>query len=327
MKAKGNNNQSTWPERLTRLRRRAIRQVFRDVAPAPSAFVAGSGRSGTTWVEDLINHRGDHRIVFEPFWAERVPLCRSFRDRQYLRPENNSPQFLNPARTIFAGDFRNEWTDPFSDRLIYRKRLVKDIRANLFLRWLHVHFPALPIVLVLRHPCAVAVSQIKYGWEWHLGDLLEQPELVEDFLAPFVEVIRGARDDFERAIILWCVENLVALRQSQPGDFLLIFYEEVIREPQREMERLFAFLGQSVTPEVFEKFGRPSELSRKDSAIKTGADMISSWRKHVSPAQMQRAGELLATFGLSDIYGEDPLPNPNAAASLHSRQTSELSPL
>ena len=32
-----------------------------------SVFLAGSGRSGTTWLSEIINHRRGYRYVFEPF--------------------------------------------------------------------------------------------------------------------------------------------------------------------------------------------------------------------------------------------------------------------
>ena len=51
-----------------------------------SVFLAGSGRSGTTWVSAVINHQGAYRLVFEPFHPGKVRMMRGFRRRQYLRP-------------------------------------------------------------------------------------------------------------------------------------------------------------------------------------------------------------------------------------------------
>jgi sulfotransferase family protein len=303
-------------KRRRAVKRRLLRPFFVDLASAPTAFVAGSGRSGTTWVEDLINHRGDHRIVFEPFWGRQVPSFRHFNERQYLRPGDESPRFLDPVRQVLDGKLRSAWTDQMVDRLIYRRRLIKDIRASLFLNWLHHRFQSLPIVFVMRHPCAVVTSQLKLRWQPELDQALDQPELVQDFLAPFMDVLQSVKGEFERAIAFWCVENYVVLKQFAPDEVLLVFYEEALRQPEHEMQRLFGFLQQPLDAHLFEHYSRPSEQTRTDSAICTGEDPVSAWRKQVTAVQVQRAVEILAAFGLDRIYAEDPIPNSVAARQM-----------
>lgn len=47
---------------------------LQDKADGQVVFVAGSRRSDTTWLQEIINYRRDHRILFEPFFHARVPL-------------------------------------------------------------------------------------------------------------------------------------------------------------------------------------------------------------------------------------------------------------
>lgn len=146
------------------LRRKVLRHLLIDRGDfRQTVLVAGSGRSGTTWVQEIINHRGSYRVVFEPFHPKKIGALSQWKERQYLRPENDSARFLGPAGDILSGRIRNEWVDQHNRRLIAGKRIVKDIRTNLSLRWIKEHFPEVPIVLVLRHPCAVASSQLKGG--------------------------------------------------------------------------------------------------------------------------------------------------------------------
>jgi len=292
---------------------RRPRRFFLDLAGRDVVLVAGSGRSGTTWLMDLINYRGDHRAVFEPFWKVKVPLCRQFERRQYLRPDNTAPGFLKAARSIVYGRLRNTWTDKRVYRRIYRRRLIKDIRANLLLGWLHRRFPFVKIVYLMRHPCAVAVSQLKMGWRSPVADLLDQSELVNDHLEPFEPLIRSAEDNFERRILLWCADNYVPLRQFRSEGVCLVFYEELVSNPEPTIDRLFGFLSRPVEQGVFAQLEVPSRLCREDSAVLTGEDRLAGWRKDVGPDRMARAGEILAAFGLDGIYGPDPLPRPEAA--------------
>jgi len=143
---------------------------------------------------------------------------RTFRNRQYLRPDDDDPRFVDPARLVLTGKLRNVWADNFNRRLIAKKRLIKDIRANLFLKWLDVHFPGMPIVLLLRHPFAVASSRLHHDWSNDLADFLKQDALMADFLEPHRRLIETVGDPFEKHVVQWCVENWVPLKQFRRGD-------------------------------------------------------------------------------------------------------------
>ena len=281
---------------------------FFDLAWRPTVFLAGTGRSGTTWVEEIINWRHDYRVIFEPFYPARVPLCGVFPETTYLRADEPAPDHYRAARTVVSGRFRNSWTDQFNHRRIYRKRLIKDVRANLFLHWLHRRFPALPIVFLVRHPCAVVVSQQKALWRPSAAEFLEKPALVSDYLEPFVNVIQSVEDDFDQKVIAWCVKNFVPLQQFRRGEMLVMFYEDLVTEPETEIRRLFEFLGQTFTPEALAQWKRPSALVRADSAIVTGDDSLNAWRRHLTGKQIGRAVSLLREFGLDRLYGAESSP-------------------
>lgn len=289
---------------------------FVDLAPATAAVVAGSGRSGTTWLQELINYRNDHRVIFEPLYTDKVPFIRHFCEKQYLRSSDDSPQFLEPVSRILSGDFRNEWTDQFNDRQNYRRRLVKEVRANLLLHWLRTHFPQVPVILILRHPLAVVASQLTHGWAASLDMYFGQSELVADFLSPFGHVREMCQDEFDQLLLQWCIENYVPLKQFDPDGLQLFFYEELVANPGRELPRLFAFLKRSLTPSVFSQSLKPSALARGDSAIMTGEDALDAWRKHVGIERMRRAMQILRVFGLDQIYHEETMPSSKAAFEL-----------
>jgi hypothetical protein len=281
---------------------------FLDLASRPTAFLAGTGRSGTTWLEEIINWRHDYRVVFEPFYPARVPFCSGFPETTYLSAAESALDHYRVARTVLSGRFRNSWTDQFNHQRIYWKRLIKDVRANLFLHWLHRCFPALPMVFLLRHPCAVVVSQQKALWRPSAVEFLEKPALVRDYLEPFVEVIRSAEDDFDQKVIAWCVKNFVPLQQFRRGEMLVMFYEDLLTQPETAIRRLFDFLKQRFTPESLTQLKRPSALVRADSAIVTGNDPLSSWRQHLTDKQVERAVSRLREFGLDRIYGAESSP-------------------
>jgi hypothetical protein len=294
-------------------RKLGLRWVI-DLAPdvASTLFLAGTARSGTTWLSDLINFRNDYRYVFEPFHGERVPETRSFGFRTYLRPDAEAPELTSITREILCGRIRNPWTERFNRRLIARQRLIKEVRANLFLKWLREKFPELKIVFVLRHPCAVAQSHSTKNYGDSLEALLQQRELVSDFLAPHRDFLANLEGCFERAVALWCIETLVPLSQLAPGDVHLMFYEDLLQDAEGTLRRLFNYLGRPFDPAIERVLTRPSATSTRESAVTEGRDPLTAWQGRVSDEQVKAALAMLDRFGLGGIYASGPLPSADA---------------
>jgi hypothetical protein len=276
-----------------------------------TVFIAGSGRSGTTWLSGLLNHDAAYREVFEPFHPGKNARFQDFKSKQYLRPADRRDAFLTPAEEAVTGRLRSRWSDR-GGALVARRRLVKDIRANLLLGWLAENFPGMPIVLLMRHPCAVVSSRLALGWRDNLDETISQRELVEDHLLPVEGRIRAARDPFERHLFLWCIDNFVPLRQFRPGEIQLLFYENLVLEPEPELRRLFRFVGRDYDDRVLAKLGRPSRTSRRGEGIPS----VDGWRGRVDEGLLEKAVEILSLFGLDRIYGSGPVPDPAGAFAL-----------
>lgn len=288
-----------------------------------SVLLAGVGRSGTTWAANLLNDRNQYRVIFEPFHPHRVPEAGCFEYLQYLRPDCARPDLYDAARRILTGRYRNSWCDTENRKRVARRRLIKDIRSNLMLKWLHSRFPAMPIILVLRHPCAVANSwsRLKWGTEdggvrTDLEILLSQDELVSDHLQPFLPLAESITTDFERHVLVWCILNYVPLRQLSGDDVLLVFYEELCLNPEKELMRMHSFLGRKPSPLDRQLWARPSSQSRPDSAIVRGGDLIDDWKRNVPEDCYRRAMDIISSFGLDTIYSTDSHPNIAAAYRL-----------
>lgn len=303
-------------------------RIFIDQNPdyRASIFIAGVGRSGTTWVSEIINYKNEYRYIFEPFHPYKVSEVQKFVYHQYIHPQNRDPQLLEPAKAILSGRIRNGWTDAYNRKMFSNKRLIKDIRANLLLKWLHVNFPEMPIILLFRHPCAVANSWMKLGWEkeslgtrTNIETCLSQKELVEDFLKPFKGHIESAQDSFERNVFFWCIQNYVPLRQFAKNEIHLAFYENFCQRPEDEIERLFSFLSSHFDKKVFATLRKPSLVTSRKSEIMTGGSLIDGWRKYITNEQIQRSADILNLFGLDCIYSQDSAPHVDNAYEMLAR--------
>jgi hypothetical protein len=289
--------------------------------PSASVILAGKGRSGTTWMGNIINYKRDYRYVFEPFFPREVEICRHFGPKRYIRPDSPAPLYKDPIEKVLSGRVRNDWTDSGNyknSRRLFSKRLIKSIRATLFLKWIKNHYPKVPIILALRHPCAVVNSIKRQGWGTVLQVMISQEELVEDFLTPFLSQINDAQNEFERHIFSWCIENYVILKQFREGEIHLLFYEHLWQNPEQETEELFNFLGKKRSGRALRAVRKPSKTTGAKSreAIVSGKDVLGKWRKHFTADQIERAVEILSVFGLDQIYTDDLIPSKSGALSI-----------
>jgi hypothetical protein len=174
----------------------------------------------------------------------------------------------------------------------------------------------MPIVLCLRHPCAVVHSRTTLGWDGHLRAITSQRDLLEDHLRPWIGLIEGASSPALRQAILWCVETLVPLRQFSPGELQVVFYERFCVEPRVEIQRLFDYLRRPFDDRILKALDRPSWVSKPTSAVVVGTDRLGSWRRTMPQQSIEEVLATVAAFGLDGVYSKDDLPDPAAVEAI-----------
>lgn len=287
-------------------------------------WLVGDGRSGTTWLANILNYHQKYRFMFEPFH----PIVKSmhwFEPFQYLRPECNQERLTLVAGAIFSGRFQDKRVDQFNNITLQQGILVKDIFTHLMMGWVKRQFPDIKQILMLRHPCAVAVSKAKLKkyavWVSEIDKLLSQTDLFQDFLYPFGQDIKRYTETyFENLIAIWCVVHYVPLCQFDQKHLHLVFYEELCTNPENEIRRLLTFLGhnsEDLQPDLITRFRAPSQTCRQDSAVYTKDNLINWWHSELTTSQLCKANDILKIFELDQIYQSDsPMPNCIAAESV-----------
>jgi hypothetical protein len=273
-------------------------------------LIAGTARSGTTWLGELIASQVNCRVMFEPFQPRKVAAYRPFEYFQYLRPDQDHAGMQQFCTAVFTGRIRNWWIDQEVARLRPQYRLVKEIRANLLLGWIARRFPEVPRLFIVRHPCAVVQSRLQLGWatDTDIASFLAQPDLVQDHLAEFLHLVQAARTDAGKHAVIWCISHLVPLRQFAAGGLPIVFYEDLVTQPTVEIPRVFGALGRPYESTVFDSLAVPSASTRGPSAGIAAADRISGWQSTLSRAQIDEILAIVDAFGLGHLYGESPVP-------------------
>lgn len=302
-----------------------------------TVFLSSGARTGSTWVSEIINFENDYRFLFEPF-SMVVPLRPSWApqlvpdDRlRYIRPDCDDPDLIGQAERVISGRFRHPEVDQYNYNLkiAFDKRLVKETKSNLYLKWLHRRFPQMKLLLLMRHPIPTVLSRMHAVADFdrsrrdaeYRSLMFGQPELFEDHLAPFRDVLESATSVVEQRLAVWCVQNFVPLRQFAAGEVHVMFYESLCVDPATELRRLYAFLGDDLDDarlaRAMRRLRRPSStIHRELKAFPEGWDVVSRWQSEATSEDVASAKRLLGAFGLDAIYGEDPMPNVDASLTL-----------
>jgi hypothetical protein len=227
-----------------------------------------------------------------------------------MRPGEQNEELFEYCLKVFSGDIRHDWIDRQVEHLFPRYRLIKEIRGNLFLKWIHNRFPDIPILFVVRHPCAVVLSRMELGWatDEDIEPFLSQANLVEDFLHEKMGIIESAKTAEEKHAIIWCISNLVPLKQFNYHGLNVFFYENLCLKPETEAPRIWSTIKHEYRDSVLEHFGKPSTTTVSSSAIVTGKEKLTRWKKELSPKQIHNILSIVENFDLGDIYADSVSP-------------------
>jgi hypothetical protein len=280
--------------------------------PEDAVVIAGSGRSGTTWVEEIVNAGRWARVMFEPLRVSEVPELRPLGAYTYLRPGDT--RHLRLVERLLSGQPRhNRWINHQNYTRVATRRIVKEIRGHCMLAWLQSAFPQTPLVFTVRHPVTVVASQERMGWRGQLDRFTSQPDLVADHLGPILSTIEGVEAPVQKLAAQWCVENLVAFRTLGATDATLVSYEALAADPPTWTPRLLAAVGRADDASRLADVGaRPSKMARSDSVVRHGGDAVADAFRRVPQETRRQVLEVVEACGLGALYGDDPSPDAQA---------------
>ena len=220
--------------------------------------------------------------------------------------------------TVLSGKMRNLWVDRLNRSRIPRGRVIKDPYATNLGPYLAARFPEMPLILLLRHPVATAHSALSLGWKEDLETFLDQEDLITGLFAaqaPLVEsFVAEERQTVAGFVLRWCLENYLPVHMLSRASTHVVFYEDLLRSDEAELDRLAAFLqrrcaatwsGWRPDPALLL---RPSASSRRGGDGRSREELLGGWQHEVSGAELERSLEILEAFGLDRLFGAGPDP-------------------
>lgn len=307
-------------------------------------LIAGSGRSGTTWLLDALATANRMRPVFEPLHP-RVSLIGERYGHRALAPDELHPELQVFLENVCAGSRERLWTQyrcqphflvPSRAELrtitevkelahrwrkflkeapglammaTRREPIVKCIWANLMLGWLSRQC-GFRIVLVVRHPGAVTESELRNAWSAKsaLDRFRNDTSLHEITNGRYQDLLERNLTPIEELAVQWLIENQWAIETAPANGVTVVFYERLKSLQDSEWEQIQRALDLPRLPDAA-ILSRPSQQTApKGSGIHASTTGRARWQRALTHEQMSQIQEILdrAHFDLYSMADPEP---------------------
>lgn len=226
-------------------------------------IIAGFGRSGTTWLSDIISKALGGIILFEPyhpcvFEAAKDHIYATDTDMDALSAQWQMLHRDAPKRDRWL--LRNHLRSPIEDISQHYVDEIwehcdiigfKTIRLNHQLDKLRDQLDG-QLVFILRHPLAVISSIMgrdrfweEFGWDWHWNTFITKTDLA--FKVPTViKALLRQRDTLktnnDRMAYMWAVSTTISLDKMDEQD-IIVRYEDLYNKPYQQTREILDQLG------------------------------------------------------------------------------------
>jgi len=217
-------------------------------------FIFGLGRSGTTWVSDIVSKYSGRLVLFEPLHPKLFGDVRT----TIYRESALTTDLIRHIDGILNKHIKHDWllrnhppstidkVDPKYVETIWSLSEIiglKSIRLNTSFASLVEHYSARAIYII-RHPLAVIASIQNrphfwedLGWREHWSQLNNE---VGD--SNFKKISAGCSSHIEQLAFVWGYLNLQALKQLDMIKKKPVFYEDLYANPFEHVKVLLTSL-------------------------------------------------------------------------------------
>lgn len=256
-------------------------------------FVVGSARSGTKLLRDLLNRNPminlcDHETHFIPYLYEKHRTSVPVRDARAL-----DELFNDYDRTPF--------------QVFLRQKGEKHMRRDDFDALMGSQTWSDVLERIVRFHSKKEVPEGSIWGDKTPSYLTEMPALKAIFpTARFVHIIRDPRDvalssqsafghNLFRVASKWAKGVSIGLRDGAAlGDeYLEVFYEDLVREPARELRRICDFAGCPFSDDMTTLLKPSENLGDAKGMTAIVANNVSKYREKMTPHELRRVEEIV----------------------------------
>jgi len=293
-------------------RRLVQKGIFLEINPKPFPLLIISGftRSGTTYISRMLSSLLQARYIHEPLNPEVVKEASFFYSRESTSTILTNPSKIQTLKYVFSPSFRchNKTKGLFKGSrdqghtLFCKERIAKVVKGNCILDALSEIFPQTKFLIIIRNPASVISSRLRFNWR-----VPDNTHCIQDFLVKLSEQKRVVLEELlkqekkskhEDIAISWCIENFLAINNLKNPNFKLVFYENLLLSPLRQIVEILDFIDRDVPNKIIE---REIGLYRLE-APREYTKLIKSWEDVLDNKKLHDIIEIVKIFDLDYLY-------------------------
>lgn len=278
-------------------------------------FVFTMPRSGSTWLMEILTAEDKFKYCNEPFYLRSASV------RKYSKLNNpedvHDPKKLKLIHAYFDGFCKGKLgfmnPNPFSSSYRFRtSRIVFKVihGGEEYIDWFKENFNG-RIIFMIRHPIAVSVSREQLPRTEAMITSAYARFFSDEQISLAKKIIKEG-NFFEKAVLDWCLQNYVPLKQRK-DDWIFLTYEQLVVEPEKVLAHLTEKLSLKQTQNMMENLTKPSGVLRlsdsetqhllQDQSSNRNV-LISKWKKKVTPEMEDACWGIIQAFDI-DVYSRD----------------------
>lgn len=313
------------------------KQAFRILCAAThcaiedTVVIAGTERSGTTWLFELLAQMEGYRALHEPLTGNPFAQHHGFEVRNTIDPLDRPAVKTEYMRNVLRGVVPQPSCWRFSskqnvqravDFFRERKVVVKFVRANRMLMWLGQTFSPRGIIFIVRHPCAVVASMkhfARFKPDELRRDFGEDPvrQAVQETLPTamynrYQDILTSIDSYVGVLAALWCLDHVIPfhhhLKEGQRPPWHLVSYEEMVLDPLKVIQTFETHLGLPVDEGIRRRVRDESSSVWKSQLLEPQAQ-VEKWKTKLSRDEIDDVLAIVRAFGLDNLYDDSPFPH------------------
>ena len=270
-------------------------------------------RGGSTWLAELIHESPKTALVWEPLALQKNSVFKKldFDYRQHIPADAIWPEAKKQFDLIFSGkslDFHTSRRNTFADYLRAKQLIIKVCRGSALLPWIvsNYDFKYQPVYM-LRHPFAVAASQMQQGgWDYEFTKFEIASSPFNEIYKEHEEFLNSLTLKEEALVATWCISNKVSIDSINRDKYTTIFYEELLLKPAKILDKIYSSWGEEVPDSIYKKINIPSATTA--TKLKSRHEQLKKWQSYFTFNQILSLKKVLEYFNIS-AYDDHHLPS------------------
>jgi len=184
--------------------------------------------------------------------------------------------------------------------------MVKFCNGNLMLPWLVENYN-IAAILLIRHPCAVVSSQLKFkgGYKY----IYDHPQFDlpsfsgVDFFDQYKDILETIKEPEENLAAMWCMtlKSLLDDPLHNKG-WHTLFYESLVENPEHELSLIKKRFPNFNWKETNEDLRAPSRSTLGDKRLHTqikNGNQLDKWKSELTKSQINNIKAVVKRFNIN----------------------------